>query len=68
MITHVANKVIVNQKQKKCNNQLRALLKENIKYRQFNLFSNYYTRNKNEIKRCPKTRVTAKETSYKTEI
>ena len=43
------------------------IMKSN-KYMEFNQFFVFYTHNKNEIKRFPKIRVEAKETSYETEI
>ena len=44
------------------------LIKETIKYIQFNQLFIYRTHNKNEIKGSPKIRVKAKRTSYETEI
>ena len=67
MIKHDINKVI-NKKERKGNNLFRPLIKENIKYIQFNQFFKYYTRNMNKIKESPKIRAKTKENSYETEI
>ena len=67
MIKHDINKVI-NKKERKGNKLFRPLIKENIKYIQFNQFFKYYTRNMNKIKESPKIRAKTKGNSYETEI
>ena len=67
MIKHGINKVI-NKKERKGKNLFRPLIKENIKYIQFNQFVKCYTRNMNKIKESPKIRAKAKGNSYETEI
>ena len=60
-LRHVTNKLIINVKWRKCK---KVINKGKYKNTKFNLFLNYCTHNKNEIKWSSKIRMKAKGTSW----